>query len=44
MPATEHLRNRMTLHVNVPVLSENMYLTCKMHAMFYQSINPKNLV
>jgi len=32
MPAMEHLRNRMMLHVSVPVLSEKMYFTCKMHA------------
>ena len=28
MPAIEHLRNRIILHVKVPVLSENMYFTC----------------
>ena len=28
MPAIEHLRNCIILHVKVPVLSENMYFTC----------------
>jgi len=35
IPATEHLRNRIILHVKVPVLSENMYFTCNMHIMFH---------
>lgn len=35
MPATEHFRNRITLHVKVPVLSENMYFTCNVYIIFF---------